>query len=223
MEILARATAELSRLLGWGYPPVATLKLVGDRHRLTVRQRDAVFRSACSSSARRRRLRRLLPAQAVRGRSLEIDGYNLLTTLEAALAGGVILEGRDGCHRDLASMHGSWRRVAETRPAIRTLGEGLAALGAGPCRLLLDRPVSNSGRLRQALLEEAARAGWAWTVDLVQDPDRDLIRSGVTVVTADSVILDDCASWVNLARHLIETRVPDARVLKLGAGSRGLR
>ena len=51
-----------------------------------------------------------------RGRGLWIDGYNVLTTVEAALAGGVILVGRDGCYRDMASMHGSYRKVSETRP-----------------------------------------------------------------------------------------------------------
>ena len=33
--------------------------------------------------------------------SLLIDGYNLLTTIEAALAGAVILHGRDDAYRDL--------------------------------------------------------------------------------------------------------------------------
>ena len=50
---------------------------------------------------------------------LAIDGYNVLTSIEAALAGGIILEARDGCFRDVASVHGTWRKVHETVPAIR--------------------------------------------------------------------------------------------------------
>lgn len=213
--VLRLATRELSRLLTWGYAPVASLKLVGDRHRLTVRQREAVFRSACSDRALRLRRRHKLPVTSLGGHELQVDGYNVLTTIEAALAGGVILEGRDGCHRDLASMHGSWRRVSETGPAAKLLGETLAALGAGSCRILLDRPVSNSGRLRALLLEAAAAAGWLWAVELVPDPDRALVEPGVTAVTADSAILDRCTRWVNLARHIVETRIPAARILRL--------
>jgi hypothetical protein len=54
---------------------------------------------------------------------LWIDGYNVLTSIEAALSGGVILRARDGCYRDMASMHGSYRKVEETISAIHILGE----------------------------------------------------------------------------------------------------
>ena len=54
-------------------------------------------------------------------RQLWIDGYNVLTTIEAALAGAVIIAGRDGCYRDMASMHGSYRKVEETSPAIELI------------------------------------------------------------------------------------------------------
>src|SRR6266404_1471952 len=46
---------------------------------------------------------------------LLIDGFNLILTLESALGGGVMLVGRDGCYRDMASVHGTYRRVEETR------------------------------------------------------------------------------------------------------------
>ena len=100
-----------------------------------------------------------------------LDGYNVLTTIEAALAGGVILAARDGAYRDMASMHGSYRKVAETRPALELLGRTLAALGVSECRWLLDRPVSNSGRLKGIIEELAAARGWPWRVELVPNPD----------------------------------------------------
>ena len=46
----------------------------------------------------------------------------MLTTIEAALAGGVILAARDGAYRDMASMHGSYRKVAETPARFGTAG-----------------------------------------------------------------------------------------------------
>ena len=54
----------------------------------------------------------------VANRELWIDGYNALTTIESALSGSVILRARDGCYRDMASMHGTYRKVQETVPAI---------------------------------------------------------------------------------------------------------
>ena len=71
-----------------------------------------------------------MDAEQLRGAALWLDGYNVLTTIEAALAGGVILAARDGTYRDMASMHGSYRKVAETLPALELLGRTIAALSA---------------------------------------------------------------------------------------------
>lgn len=93
---LAAAVAELSWLLTRGYAEPSALKLVGDRHRLTERQRAAVLRSACPDPALAGRRSREVPVEALRGQPLRIDGFNLLLTLESALGGGVVLAGRDG-------------------------------------------------------------------------------------------------------------------------------
>jgi hypothetical protein len=128
-----------------------------------------------------------------------------------------VLVGRDGCLRDVAGVHGSYRKVEETAPALLLVGEVLAGLGAGPCRWLLDRPVSNSGRLRAAMLEAAAGRGWDWRVDLVDNPDPVLTASADVVATADSVILDRCGRWFNLARFAAEARAPGANRVDLSA------
>ena len=42
---------------------------------------------------------------------------------------------------------------------------------------------------------------------LVADPDPVLCNCGQTVATADSLILDNCRTWRNLAREVVENRV----------------
>jgi hypothetical protein len=193
----------------------SSLKLVGDRHDLTARQRLAVSRSACSDQALSvRRLHRVGP-QDLCNTELWIDGYNVLTSVEAALGKGVILLGRDGCFRDMASMHGSYRRVDETVPAIERIGRQLSEWRVAHCRWLLDRPVSNSGRLKQLLLESSQRHAWNWEVDLVADPDPVLSQCDQLIASADSQILDQAGRWVNLAREVIEARIADAWILNL--------
>ncbi len=215
LPALREAVADFSWLLGRGYAQVSGLKLVGDRWSLTERQRLAVLRCTCSDTARARRIGRRVAPLDLRGQPLEIDGFNVLTTIEAALGGAVVLAGRDGCYRDLAGVHGTYRKVEETRPAVLLLGDLLAALGTGPSHWLLDQPVSNSGRLRAVLVETAAEQGWDWSVTLVANPDPLLARSARIVATADSAILDGCARWFPLARTAVETRIPTARVIDL--------
>jgi hypothetical protein len=77
-----------------------------------------------------------------------VDGFNRLITIEAALSGGALLLCRDGCLRDLASVHGSYRSVQETDEAIRIAGEVLGDLGPAAVSWLRDSPVSNSVRRR---------------------------------------------------------------------------
>jgi hypothetical protein len=202
---LRRATRELSWLLTRDYAIPSALKLVGDRYQLTSRQRQAVSRSACSDQQRFRRRQHRVSASRLRGRTLAIDGYNVLTSVEAALAGGVILVGRDGCFRDLASMHGTYRQVAETLPALELLGGVLAAIGVMGCQWYFDAPVSNSGRLKQFVSETARARGWDWSVVLVPDPDAVLKYYRGVVATADSQVLDHCGAWFNLAREVIQS------------------
>jgi hypothetical protein len=212
---LRSAVADLSWLLSRSYAPTSALKLVGDRWSLIDRQRAAVLRCACSDESRARREgHRASPAE-VRGQVLLLDGFNVLTTIEAALGGAVVLLGRDGTCRDLAGVHGTYRKVEETRPALALLGEVLARLGASSIGWYLDRPVSNSGRLKGLILQAAADRGWDWRVELVPNPDPLLARSPDLVATADSAILDRCDRWVNLARLAIEQAVPPAFVVDL--------
>ena len=209
LPALCAATADLSWLLTRGYAETSAIKLVGDRHELTVRQRQAVSRCACSDAARDDRQARLVSrAELVHGLhgefpTLAIDGLNCLITIESALSHGVVLRGRDGALRDLASVHGTYRQVAETSFAIEVVGRHLhGARDAAPTRPLvvtwyLDRPVANSGRLRALLLEIAERRGWPWTCELVNNPDAVLIRhqDHPVVATSDAWILDHCARW----------------------------
>ena len=214
---LREATSDLTWLLNRGYASTSALKIVGDRYALVARQRVAVARCTCSDAAANRRQQHQVQAADLRQRELWIDGYNVLTSLEAALASGVILHARDGCYRDMASMHGNYRKVQETIPALYILGEFLAQWSVTSCRWLLDQPVSNSGRLKTVLQEIAQERDWNWQTFLVPDPDRDLIRADQIVATSDSQILDQATRSFNLARLAIESRVPDAWIVDLSA------
>jgi hypothetical protein len=207
--------ADLSWLLERQYAPTSSLKLVGDRYVLTDRQRMAVMRSSCSDAALQRRREHQASAAELGRQTIVIDGFNLLTTVEAALGGGVILRGRDGVYRDLAGVHGTYRKVAETLPALRLVGTVLAGLGVARTRWLLDRPVSNSGRLRTMILDMAREQGWAWEAELSFNPDAVLGTSLDLVATADSAILDRGPRWFNLAQDTIERHIPTARVVDL--------
>ena len=212
---LQHAAADLTWLLDRGYSMRSALALVGDRHALRERQRIAVARCVCTESQRQRRHEHEVARDMLAGNELWLDGYNLLITVESALGGGVILRGRDGCCRDLASLHGTYRAVSETEPALRLIGEALASWGVTHCHWLLDRPVSNSGRLKTAMRALASEQNWNWDIALDFNPDTVLSSAPGIVATSDSVVLDRCGRWVNAAREIIAARIPAAKVIAI--------
>ncbi len=213
---IRRAVADYSLLLSKGYAEKSSLKLVGDRFELTERQRLAVMRSACSDQQRISRKSRQLEINQIAGQAIAIDGYNLLITIEAAMSSGLIFKGQDGCCRDLASIHGTYRRVSETQPAIELIGGFLQEIGTSEALWYLDSPVSNSGRLKTILGGLAKENNWKWKIELVTSPDATLIKGETIAVSTDSVILDKCARWVDLAGEIIKKRLPEARIIDLG-------
>lgn len=215
LAALRAAVEEYSWLLSREYAEDSALALVGNRHGLTERQRVAVRRSACSDQSLRGRAEREARLSACRGRRLGIDGYNLLITVESALSGGPILVGRDGCYRDLASIHGTYRKVTETLPAVEMIARHLEQAGMNAVDWYLDRPVSNSGRLKELMAKVVHGGTVKWDIQLVDDPDPVLAAYDGVAASSDSWILDRCAAWVNLVRHIVEEDIPTAWMIDL--------
>jgi hypothetical protein len=209
------ATSELSWLLSRGYQTKSALKLVGDRHSLRERQRLAVARAACPEEGCGRRRASRVDEREVAGEGLVVDGFNLVITLEAALSGGVLVLGRDGCVRDLSSVHGSYRAVEETERAILLAGRTLEALAPSSVLWLFDSPVSNSGRLAARVRELASGRGWPWEVRAEFNPDREIVKSDRVAVTSDSNVLDGVGRWLNLGRLVVEKYVERPWVIDL--------
>lgn len=216
---LQAAVGDYSWLLSRGYAEPSAIKIVGDRYALDKRQRMAVVRTSCTDAAREVRQSKQLGPDEIAGQPLWIDGFNLLTTIEVALSGGVVLASRDGCYRDIAGVHGTYRKVEETHPAIELAGDCLVRLGPAGIVWFLDSPVGNSGRLNLILLEIAAHRGWNWSVNVVPNPDASLIATDAVVATADSIILDRCRHWFNLAGQVIDGLTNVAHLVPMAADS----
>lgn len=219
LPALRAATSDLCWLLDHDYAPRSALELVGNRYSLAARQRMAVARCATSrADAESRGQLRIEPAQLT-GEELWLDGYNVLTLLESALAGGIVLLCRDGCCRDIAGIHRRHHKVSETIPAIQLVGEAAASGGVAACCWWLDKPISNSGRLKEAILNVAAAARWKMQVELTFSPDRVLSNTEHVIATSDGIVLDRCRRWVNLVRWIIDERIPRARLVDLSPKS----
>ena len=204
IDLIRTAVHDLSWLLTHGYAETSSLKIVGDRYALDKRQRNAVRRSSCSN-AHLEKCRTSEIHRIETGSILEIDGFNVLTTVEAALANAFIFIGRDGCVRDIASMHGSFRKVEETLPALNRIANVIGELGIEKTKWYFDKPVSNSGRISVLVKEIAGKMNFQWETELVFDPDKVLKASTNPIATSDAIILDECKQHFNLTARVVDS------------------
>lgn len=213
IEYIREAVADYSLLLTKGYAERSALKLVGDRFKLTQRQRTAVMRCSCSDEQLEKRRERQLKASSIKKDSIAIDGYNTLITVESTLGGGFIFKGRDGCLRDLASLHGTYRKVTETIPALKMIIECVNSYQPEEVIFLLDKPVSNSGKLKKIIEEMVENTKLYWSVKLFNNPDEELILGSSIAATSDGAVLDRCGRWINLVGEIISSSISSAQIM----------
>jgi hypothetical protein len=98
---------------------------------------------------------------------------------------------------------------------VQLIGDFLKESSVTDCLWLLDSPVSNSGRLKTLIGKLASENKWNWEIELLPSPDAKLIKTAPVAASSDSVVLDKCKRWVNLARAIIKKKLPKAHVVDL--------
>jgi len=216
------ALDEIIWLLDRGYNLRSVVELVGGHYQLTARQRIALQRAAVTHRLQARRAEHMLPMAAAQHTPLSIDGFNLVILLEVALSGSPLILGRDGVLRDLAGLRGTYGIVDKTYLSLTWIGRALGTLGVPSAKFFLDAPVSNSGRLGQLILD--AGTSWGIPIEVLLVKNADVALEGAEgVVSGDSVILDNCRSWLNLGRWIVDKWIPDAWIVDLESGDGQLR
>ena len=197
LEILRTASGHISYLINEGYDLKQASVFVGNHFLLSERQRLAIMRSLATDSQLRSRREKLVDFSAISEREVWIDGFNTIITLEVFYSDSILLSCMDGTIRDLAALRGTYRLIPETDKAIRLMCSLLQEAGVRKVNILLDQPVSNSGRLKAKIADIAQSNSFDLDIQVRKDVDRALYDKE-NVITSDSVILDHCISWINL-------------------------
>jgi hypothetical protein len=190
------------------YPGKAALKLVGDRWRLATVERNCLFRAVFSEPECRLRRAKLVPPAAAAGRSLGVDWYNVLITVESYLKGFPVFLADDGLLRDSSGVHGSYRAGKVTDDAMQAILGSLDRLGLKSLELCLDSPISHSGTMAEELRERiASRLRIPFTVSLSPSADYPLKSFAGVVATSDSSIIDreGVREVLDLARFVLQS------------------
>ena len=136
-------------------------------------------------------------------KTVHIDGFNTIITLEVALSGSPVLYCGDGTIRDLAGLRGTYRIIDQTKEAIMRILQQLDVLKIENACFYLDAPVSNSGRLSSLIMECADKYNVSVKTQVINDVDR-VLEQLAGVISGDAIILNNCVSWLNIMPLIIE-------------------
>ena len=137
------------------------------------------------------------------GCELWIDGFNTIITLEVMFSNSILYRGMDGTIRDLAALRGTYKIIPETTDAIKLLLDVLSEMKVESVHILLDEPVSNSGRLKALIADIGENYNIKLDIQVLKDVDRTLYDKE-NVITSDAIVLDHCKSWINVMRKCLE-------------------
>ena len=199
------ASRHVLYLINEGYDLKQAATFTGNHFLLSERQRLAITRSVATDKQLTDRASKHRVLADLAGEEVWIDGFNTIITLEVMLSDSILFDCMDGTIRDLAALRGTYRMIPETTEAIRVMLGVLAAANVRKINILLDEPVSNSGRLKARIAEIAEEYPLESDIRIIRDVDRALWEKE-NVITSDSIILDHCKSWVNLTRGCLEDR-----------------
>lgn len=202
IENMRKASAHIFYLINEGYDLKQAATFVGNHFLLSERQRLAIMRSIAADKQLAERMQKQVLLEQICEKEVWIDGFNTIITMEVMFSKSILLRGMDGCIRDLAAIRGTYRLIPETSEAVRLILAVLQEAGVRKANILLDEPVSNSGRLKVLIAEIGEGYDPELDIQILRDVDR-ILYEKENVITSDSIILDHCRSWVNLMDYCI--------------------
>ena len=203
LDTMRTASRHVGYLINEGYDLKQAVTFVGNHFLLSERQRLAIMRSLATKEQLAIRKQKELPIAKASGSEVYIDGFNIIITLEVLLCDSILFSCMDGTIRDLAALRGTYRIIPETHDAIQLLFDILEETKIGVAHILLDEPVSNSGRLKSLIADVGETYPFELDIQIIKDVDRALYDRE-HVITTDSVILDYCESWLNLTVQCLQ-------------------
>ena len=198
---LKTASRHICWLINEGYELKQASTFVGNHFLLSERQRLAIARSVAAE--KQLKTRKAKEKTALDGAEVWIDGFNTVISLEVMFSDSLLFDGMDGTIRDLAALRGTYRIIPETEKAVGALFDTLKEQGVKTAHILLDEPVSNSGRLKTLLAERGEGYPFELDIPVLKAVDSALWDKD-NVITTDSIILDHCIGWFNLMKLCVQ-------------------
>jgi hypothetical protein len=203
-EQFMNACRDYSYLVNRYYPERGTIKMVGDRYRLTRDQRTVLYRGITANE--KSQMRKSMLVGNIRNRTLAVDGYNVLFTLLNYRLGRFTFIATDNVLRDAGSLHGKLRDESTFLACVLLMTDFLTLMQPASVDIFLDSPVSHSEKHAQAIREILNKCSFPGTCQVIRSADFALKHFPYEVLaTSDTVIMEKASRpVVDLPRMILE-------------------
>ncbi|ADC69864.1 protein of unknown function DUF434 [Methanocaldococcus sp. FS406-22] len=201
---IERAKEDFRYLINRGYKKDVALNFVANHYKLSKEDRIRIIRTTHSDKEIELTKRKLKKLKDFKGKTIYIDGFNVLIGLEALIKGNKVILCDDNIYRDFENVYGKYKINEYTEKAISLLLEILKHYNVKAV-IYLDAQVSKSGILAKKIREKMKALGIEGEVFCVKNCDYELKNKEV-VATSDSVIIksDNVKYVVDLIAEVIE-------------------
>jgi len=195
---LQRACKDVRYLLDRGYDRYSALNFVSGHYRLDKKERNFVARSVFSGKEIEDHGKRRLPLSRIKGKTIVVDGYNILIAAECALGRGPLIKSDDGFHRDALGVFGRYKTNIYTTVAIERILAILKKYKPDRVVFLFDSQVSRSGQLAALVRKRMAEAGLGGEARTTPNADYEIKQMNEITATSDSAIIEKVGKVVDI-------------------------
>ena len=203
LEKIKEAGKDALYLLNRGYRVKTATMFVQQHYMLDEAQRLVIARCLATDEAIKSRKEKEVSKEDLEGKTIYIDGFNAIIPMESLVSNSPIFRCMDGAIRDMANLKGSYHIIDKTEPGIRLLFDMIDELKVAKAIINLDRPVSNSGRLKTLILEISQEYNVEVEVNLLDACDKSFYGLE-NVVSGDCVVIDNAKSWIPLYSWIVD-------------------
>lgn len=213
IKLLKTIKKDICYLINNNYGFEQSITFTANHYLLSSRQRIALKRAICNNNdliIRKEKQIYNIPENCV----VNIDGLNIIITLEVALSNSTIIKCMDNTIRDLAGLRGTYKIIDKTYTAIELILNKLNNLKIKCVNFYLDSPVSNTGKLKELIYSYSQKYIFEINVELVANADV-ILENMEYVVTSDGIILNKCVSFINLCKMIIDENIKNTNIIDL--------
>ncbi|WP_340818883.1 DUF434 domain-containing protein [Methanolobus sp. WCC4] len=196
----AAAAADLRYLLERGYRRDSSIRFVGDHYGIGRNDRYILARTVFSDGTARERKKKMVQCDQLQNRSVLVDGYNVLITLESLLRGERVWLADDSFLRDIRGVFRNHSNDRFTTEAVEEMLSFFVMSEVGTACILLDSQMKHSGDLASFIrkrMHELSITGDAKTSKHV-DHDLKNCDGSYIVATADGIIIDSVGKVIDI-------------------------